>query len=170
MEKIKITALKEKLIGDKKNLAVLIIGLLGMLLILFSSFSDGEEARSEDDYFLSQMERDKKELTQLLSDVAGAGKTRVMISYESSEEVVFVADTQTDTAENKSDTKREYIIIDEGSDETGLVAKTIYPCVRGVAVVCQGGGNPIVKEQIISIVSALFDISTNKITVADMAG
>ncbi len=169
MNKNDFKAVRDKLLKDKKTLAVVAVGLLGMLTLLLSSFGGNEAEQTQEDYFLQQTERDKKELAQLISDVAGAGKTRVMITYDSSEELIFATDTDTSTAENKSDIKREHIIVDEGSDETGLVAKTVYPSVRGVAVVCQGGNNPIVKEQIISIVSALFDISTNKITVADMA-
>ena len=44
--------------------------------------------------------------------------------------------------------------------------KEIYPEIRGIAVVCDGGNNPVIKEQLVSILSALFGINTNRISVA----
>ena len=63
----------------------------------------------------------------------------------------------------------EYKIIDGNNNEEGLPLKVILPEIKGIAIVCTGGENPVVKEQIISSLSALFNISSNRISVAVMA-
>lgn len=93
-----------------------------------------------------------------------------MITYESYEETVYAYDKNENTdAQGEREFRSEYIVLDSGDKEDGMKVKVLLPEVRGVAVVCQGGGNPIIKEQIITAISALFNISSNKISVAVMA-
>ena len=99
----------------------------------------------------------------------------MLIMYDASEEYIYAKDTEEDTKtenENERDInyKSRHIIIKEDGDESGLRIKEIYPEVRGVAVICEGGDNPVVKEQIISALKALFDINTNCISVAAGGG
>mgnify|MGYP000724289646 CR=1 FL=1 len=46
-----------------------------------------------------------------------------------------------------------------------VVLKEIYPKVKGVIVVAQGGDNVEIKNQIISAVMSLLDLDANKIEV-----
>ena len=48
-----------------------------------------------------------------------------------------------------------------------VVAET-YPEVRGVLVICQGGDNPVVIQQISEGVMALFRVEAHKIKVMKM--
>ena len=43
--------------------------------------------------------------------------------------------------------------------------KSVYPEIKGVAVVCEGASDPVVREQIVSVITALFDISSKNISV-----
>ena len=65
--------------------------------------------------------------------------------------------------------EEKYIIVDTSQGESGLAIKIIYPKIRGVAVVCSGGDDPIVNSRIKSLVSALFDIGSNRISIARRA-
>ena len=47
-----------------------------------------------------------------------------------------------------------------------MLLKVIEPNIRGVAIVCDGGENAAVRENIINAVSAVLDIKTNKISVS----
>ena len=94
----------------------------------------------------------------------------MIVTYECYEETVYVYDAdERIQRDGDSDKSSEYIIIDTGDSEDGLKAKILAPKIRGVAVVCQGGNNPTTKEMIITAISALLNISTNKISVASMA-
>lgn len=162
-----ILSIKEKLKKDKKLLSALLVGILGLLLILFSQIGGEEktvDTKQQDNIVLTESELSQK-LEDIIEAIDGAGKCKSMITYDGSCETVYAADISEDDNQRES----EYIIIDSSGDEDGLKIKIIYPKIKGVAIVCQGGGNPVIKEQIISTVSALFDISSNKISVAQMA-
>ncbi len=162
-----------KLKSDKKTMAILIVAIVGMLLIMLSETgerdSKANEADNSSEYILSENEL-CEELENLIENINGAGKAKVMITFEASAETVYAADVQEKTTKDgEENITREYIIIDSSGGETGMKLKIISPEVKGVAVVCRGAKNPVIKEQIISAVSALFDISSNKISVAEMA-
>ncbi|MBO5859452.1 MAG: hypothetical protein J6R20_06710 [Clostridia bacterium] len=64
--------------------------------------------------------------------------------------------------------KDEYVIVDSGDGENGIVVRKTEPKIRGVAVVCQGGGNESVRAQIVETVTALLDISSARVSVVKM--
>ncbi len=158
----------KRLKNDKKALIIIAIGIIGMLIIMFVPTEDKPEVQKKDNKAQYEYSTDKiqQEVEMLIESIKGAGETMVYITYESDMENVYAANTDEKTDGNDAHFKRDYILTD---DENGLILKVLYPRVRGVAVVCKGGDDPAVKEKIYSVVSALFDISTNKISVAGMA-
>ena len=164
--------LLSKLRSDKKAMFIIAIGALGMLLILFSetgSETDDKSIADNTPLILSEIEL-AYQVEKFIENIEGAGKTKVILTFESFEETVYAFDKdETTSTEGKLDYKSEYVIIDAGDSEGGLKLKILSPKIRGVAISCKGGDNPIVKEQIITSIAALFDISTNKISVAKMA-
>lgn len=162
-----ITNLIEKLKKDKKLFTALIIGLLGLMLILISEVTPKDKDSDTQPVEIFTMTDDELccKLEEIIEKISGAGKAKVMLTYKGSYETIYAADIQ--ESENKIDS--EYIIIDTEKGESGLKIKVLSPEIKGVAVVCQGGDSPVIKEQIISVLSALFDISSNKISVAKMA-
>ena len=160
----------EKIKNDKKALLVITIGLVGMLLILASDISENDDIPEYTDRdFINEYEL-SSEVEKLIETIDGAGRCKVMITYNSYEETVYAFDkNENSNSQGEADFSGEYVILDNGDYEDGLKLKVISPEIKGVAVVCQGGNNPVIKEQIISSLSALFDISSNKISVAVMA-
>ena len=161
-----ISTFLEKLRKDKKTIFIILIGFLGMVLILFSP-NDSEKKKVVDQVETVNYNSDniQDEVEEMIESIKGAGKTKVYITYESDSEHVYAMNIDEKSDGSDLHYKSEYIITD---DENGLILKVIYPKVRGVAVICEGGGDPLVKEKIYSVISALFDISTNKISVTDM--
>ncbi len=161
-----------KLKKDKKALFTVLIGIAGMLLILLSEmpFFGGETKNTKDSgkvYFNQSLEEDTE---KLISEIKGAGKVSVMLTYEASEEKVWAKDKDVNVkSDGESDENEKHIIIDAAEGETGLAVKVIYPKVRGVAVVCTGGDDPIVRSEIKALLSALFDIGSNRISIARRA-
>lgn len=158
---------------DKKTAFTLILGAAGILLVLLSGFGNNEEtqkSKNENDITIMSEAELSDELEKLLGAIEGAGKVKVMVTFRSYGETVYAENKEANiSSDGETDSTDEYIIIDGTDGETGLRLKIISPEVKGVAVICQGGNNPIIKEQITSVVSALFDISSNKISVAVMA-
>ena len=173
MKPDEIMNLIKKLKTDKKTLVIFLIGFVGMFLVLVSDGSteknSGEEHNFVSNNILSESEL-AVQVEKLVEAIDGAGKAKVMITYKSYEETVYAhnSDESSDTS-GRNEFTSEYIILDTGDKEEGMKVKIILPEIKGVAVVCQGGGNSVIKEQIISAISALFNISSNKISVAVMA-
>ena len=156
---------------DKKVFAAVIIGLFGMVLILFSDFTatDEKSTISDDTSQIYGSEQLEQQLERFIGRIEGAGEAKVMISFESTQEKIYAKNTREVLKEDYSEYSKEYILIDSGSQESGLVEYTVYPKIRGVAIICNGADNPVVRQRIVTSVSALFSLSTNKISVAAMA-
>lgn len=158
--------------NDRKKLIILIVALLGIILIVISSFEDKtvtdvEETQlqtefSESDYTAAL----EKRLEETVSSLYGAGRSRVMVTLECDYETVYARDGSYSKDEASSDEKSEYIIIDSEQQEDGLVLKTVTPRVRGVAVLCEGGNDPYVCEQVSQMLLALLDLGSNSISVS----
>lgn len=175
--KIYCKAAVEKIKNNKKIFLILIVGLAGILLITLDSF----DTKRSDDMETYQEPTQKvdfdvyeEKLEAFLENINGVSGVDVMLTFDSSAESVYAVDSEqseSNADENKLERKYKYehIIVKNGSQENGLKQREIYPKVRGVAVICVGGNNPIIKEQIVSAVSALFDINSNQISVASKA-
>lgn len=185
LQKINGTSLWKRVVKDKKILLLLAAGIAGMLLLLATEFlpeqSDSaekagespEQAAEERQSYVAETE-DK--LAAIISSIAGAGRTKVMVTLENSEESVWATQgaqeresSGTDGGEKYSQEDEYVLIQSSSSEEGGLLLKIIQPRIRGVAIVCDGGDNVYVREKITSAVAAVLDISTAKISIAKMA-
>ncbi|MBR6785713.1 MAG: hypothetical protein IKM25_05630 [Clostridia bacterium] len=165
---------------SKKLMLVLVLFAAGLVALLFSELGQSREEKipqetttlqkaTAQEYVQSLEER----ITSIISSIDGAGSTRVMITLESGSEDVYLhnydygEDVDEDGAGNR-EVKNEYVVVDNSGEENGIVIRVEEPKIRGVAVVCEGGGNDYVKAQIISTVTALLDISSARVSVAKM--
>ena len=158
---------------DKKIMLIIILGIAGMLLIMLSE-SGGEKAeingRGDSEQIILSERELASDVERFIENIKGAGKAKVILTFESFEETVYAVDKDENvSSDGETDSSGQYVIIDNGSNEDGLKLKILSPKIRGVAVICKGGSSPVIKEQITTALSALFDISTNRISVAEMA-
>ena len=120
-------------------------------------------------------------LAAILSQVDGAGKVAVLITFKDSGETVVKSDitenTKTDgitgDGERLGEKKREEkVVFSKKSDGslTPYVTKTIYPEISGVLVLAQGASDAGVTVRLTEAVSAVLGIEINKIKVMKMEG
>lgn len=171
-------SLKSRL--DKKLLLVVFLLFSGMIMLLASELSDtGKTVSAEltQPTSVSDMQeysrRLEERLISIISSIDGAGSTRVMVTFESGGEDIYLHDSDygenaASDGKNSVERKDEYIIIDGSSGEQGIVVRRAEPKVRGVAVVCEGGGSEQVRVHIVDAVTALLDISSARVSVAKM--
>lgn len=172
MDKKKI----KELVQNKKNLFIIVIGVLGIILLFVSEMTGkdvSEKNEQDDNVTIEQLQlQTEKKLTELISSIDGAGQTKVMISLDSDGENSFAIDKSFDKSVNERSTEisndENYVVINRGSGSEGLKIKTVAPCIRGVAVVCEGGGDSVVKREITETVSAALGIGREKIYIAKM--
>ena len=169
----------------------LILGIFGVLLLVIampvekaqkkdSGMTQTQPAAEETTQQTGQERADdataalEKRLEETLSLIDGAGKVRVMITLKDTGEKVVEKDvtrrTDTDTGGNEnSDLSQSSVYEKDGSTETPYVSNEMTPQVEGVLVVAQGGGNSLVKQNILQSVMALFPLEAHKITIVKMS-
>lgn len=111
----------------------------------------------------------QESLEELLSQMEGAGKVRVLLTQARGEQVLYQTNEDTDTAENSSQLRVETVIL-SGSDrgETGLVQQVNPPEYLGAVVLCQGAGNAAVRLSVVEAVMSATGLTSDKITVLIM--
>lgn len=147
---------------SKKPMVLVMAGVLLLVLIFFSDITPSkndvpEESESNEITYVQEIE-DK--LRKIVSDIHGAGETEVMLTLDTSEENIYATDINED--------KYEYVVIKTSSDEGGLLLKIIQPKIRGVAIVCEGGDSYKVKNDIMSAVCSVLDISSSRVSITRM--
>ncbi len=157
----------EKLKKDKRVIILVGIGILGMLLLLFSE--TGTTAKKDSGEALPYGEKAEKELEErlesLLSGVSGVGRVKVMVTLDGTWESVYAKD-----GENKENgEKEEYVIIKEDGSSTGLKIRSVRPGIKGVGVSCDGADSASVRESVTSLVCASLGVPSNKVYVAKAA-
>ena len=87
-------------------------------------------------------------------------KTEEKNSHSSSD------DGETGDGEYREENKYVTVKRKDGSEDA-VLQKQIMPKIRGVLVVCDGGGNSVVKEKITQAVSGVLNISGGKVVVTN---
>lgn len=139
--------LKQMISNDKVRRMIIIAGIVGIALIFISTYVDFDVGNSkpEEEFsvttYSTQIESD---LQNVISQIQGAGQTKVLLTMENSVEYVYLDDSTTKT-------------------------KEIEPHIRGVLVVCEGGDDPVVVERISEAVTKSLDISTAKVCITKLS-
>ncbi|WP_432665219.1 stage III sporulation protein AG [Wukongibacter baidiensis] len=187
--------LKEKLgKGNTKQLighlaAIVIVCII--FLISYSVFFPKEESSEADNNVVEQVSVENKipetaysdsmedRLEKILNKIDGVGEVEVMITYETSTEVVpasNVTKSEQTTEENdkqggtrviKQENTTQNIVTVSSKDynNSPMVIKEIKPMIRGVIVVAQGAEDPMIKNELIEAVTTIFQIKSHKVKV-----
>lgn len=111
----------------------------------------------------------EKKLESVLSQINGAGNVSVMLSVEGSPELVYAVDSDTKVSTNNNGStttsSSSPIIVQTNGNSSPLILTENLPIVKGVIIVSSGANNMGIKLDILSAVSKLLDISTEKISV-----
>lgn len=155
--------------SPKAALAAAVVGIIGMLLILFSGGNESNEKKNEtvgsDEFRVQEYSEElTQELRRVLSSIEGVGSTEIMITFGGSESYSYASDTKEDEGRKES----EYVRMKSGSNEEPLLEKVGYPRVTGVIIVCQGGGSDRVRERVYEAVTTVFGIPSSRVCVEQM--
>ncbi|MGM9548816.1 MAG: hypothetical protein ACI3V5_03125 [Faecousia sp.] len=149
----------------KKYRYVLLVVLAGLLLM---ALPEGRKAEPEPETAVVETEirQDlQTDLAEILSQIQGAGRVRVLLTQREGEQTVYQADEDfTD-----SGARRDTVIL-TGSDrsQTGLVRQVNPPTYLGAVIVCQGAESASVRLSIVEAVASVTGLTTDKITVLKM--
>ena len=170
-------------VREMKREQWLICGLAGLLLLVIAApVKQKEQKKTQEKTTVSQTQEQtddqirqsyEKQLESVLSQVEGVGAVQVAVAMESTGkkqvEKDSPEDTSTSSEKGDSGTQRssqtvttgETTVYEDTGDggQTPYISSSTYPEIRGVIVVAQGGGNPVIVQQIQEAVIALFHVS-----------
>lgn len=171
---------------EKKKLKPLIalcgVCIVALLVMTFMPDNGEKETSAEKEVTSEQATKTKNEkkdleekLTEILSKINGAGDVDVMITFESSEEIVpaYNSNTTTETTKEQdssggertttSSTENKTLITSNSNDP--IVLKTSEAEVKGVIVVASGASDPKVKETLYKAVQTSLQISGHQVEI-----
>jgi stage III sporulation protein AG len=171
---------------------IVLAGLLGIALIFLSnalrqdkirSYSRSSPTAAEEQ---SSVEDYRTQLTQelghMLASISGVGRTKVMITLDGTEQYVYATDTDLvgrestrgegsgGNTDKQNNEKRSCILVKRGDgSQEPLTVGRLMPRVKGVLIVCDGGGSETVRQSVTDAVSAALDISETHICVSTLS-
>ena len=154
----------KNLIAQNKYMVLILA--LGLVLMAFPSRS--QEIPSSQPEVLPT-ESAQEQLAQILGQIRGVGRVRILLTVAQGEQTVYVYDENTsDTADSAAFRKEAVVITDSSRSQSGLVTQVLPPVYLGAVVVCQGGDQPGVRLAIVEAVSAATGLTSDKISVLKM--
>mgnify|MGYP003293751885 CR=1 FL=1 len=111
----------------------------------------------------SRLSRARKKLEEILKEISGAGKVRLLLTEEAGSENIY----QTDEGAEQSHLDT-VIVMNSQREELGLIRQVIAPRYRGAVVVCQGGDRAEVRLAVVNAVKSVTGLSSDRITVLKM--
>ncbi len=153
----------------KKYQYVLLILALGVFLMALPGRSEQPKEEASPPEPTCTQENLEDRLTEILTQMEGVGKARVLLTEASGAETVYQTDEDSTTSDASGSLRRETVILSgENREETGLVRRVNPPAYLGAVVVCQGADRPSVKLAVVEAVSNATGISADRITVLKM--
>lgn len=173
--------------NEKCRRIIIAAGLIGIALIFLSGFlKSGSSAQanasaSSQKTVTAEQYADRLEgdLEQILSNIQGAGNAKVLVTLEQTTEYVYATEEKKSSRNTQdksgSDSERTetndsgettYIVVrDADGSERALPVTEVQPVIKGVVVVCDGGDNPTVQQNITSAVTTALHISSIQVCV-----
>lgn len=186
MNKDVINGLLQKYNISKQTL-LFVMGLIGIVFIALAPSLSFHARRprevpvaqpTSEEYAKALEER----LGQLLEEVEGVGKVKVMVTLQGGYSYVYAKEAKSNNdrmedsraAESKKTQEKNileetYILVDGPSGKKPLITAQIEPEIRGVVVICQGGGSPVVAARVVETVKVALNISSAQIAVSQLA-
>ncbi len=145
------------------------VALIGILLILFGG-QLGKDEKKEDSTEAPDTKTAQEELESyqsyiearvksLCESVKGVENVTVAVTLSGNFEEIY--------AKELSDGNETYVVLGSGSNASALYISRKAPEITGIGVVCRGGGNDNVRQELLSLLSAAFKVPANRIYITE---
>ncbi len=168
-----ISRAKQFLLGDKGRKLIIGGAVAAMILLLLSTVSCGGSSGSSTNRHESAEQIEEKlenRLAELISCIDGVSDVKVMITLDVSSQTVYEKDESSshslsENGASGSSTQTEVVLA--GSGKEPVEVGTIQPEVRGVAIVCGGASDPVIREKVANIAAKALNIGMSRVYVTD---
>lgn len=164
---------------------IIIAGLIGIAFIFISGLFKGNTVSPNvsssqptvtAEQYAAQLE---SSITDIVTRIQGVGTAKVLVTLEQSKQYVYATEEKksNQTTEDKSgssttkneandNTETKYILVEDADGaQRALPITEVQPIVKGVVVVCDGGDNPAVQQNVITAVTTALNITTVRVCV-----
>ncbi len=173
--------------NEKARRILVLIGIGAIGLIFVSSYFSSSKKPAETQpaavqagittgEYTTQLEAN---LTRLVSGIDGVGEVTVMVTLEKGVEHIYATQEKksqqtTEDKASEQDVKNQaqnqvetsYILVkDADGSQRALSVTEVQPVVKGVVVVCEGGDNPTVQQNVTEAVTTALNISSARVCV-----
>ena len=165
--------IKSKLAKLPKN-ALIVIGLVAVVLVAVSEWHPLQKTADNEDKTARYAAELEKRLLVILQSMDGVGRCKIMVTLENGVESVYANEQSTEInrvdgdgkTTVRDDTQRKVVVVGSGSGRDGLLVTEIQPTVRGVAVICEGGGNQSVRKRVAETVATVLHITESRVSIS----
>ena len=152
--------------NGKFSWLILIVAAVGVVLLLWGGQDTAQKEEkseeiyspAEDELVLYQVYLEER-VKALCESVDGVFDVTVIITLAGGFEQNYATEL--------INGDEEYVIIGSGSSAQGLLLSRDAPQIAGIGIVCRGGSNAAVKQELTALISASFHISSNRIYIAE---
>ncbi len=146
-----------KFLKNKNNRLILIILIIGVAIMLSQSWQSKPQTVETAD-----VRREEEKLGEILSEIDGAGKVSVMVTYYGTSEKDIAYDVKTNSS-NGTKTGEDKKAVMSGGEP--MIVRETYPKVKGVIVTAQGAGSAAVRRRLTEAVTAALDIPEYRVCI-----
>ena len=154
---------------SQKIIFIFLLAAIGIFLLLFVAYGSGNKNQIKESEFEDSMNAEEyansveKNISELCEKISGVSDVHVVVTLEGGYNTVYAQNSQS----GASGYKNEFVLTGNGSSERAILVGYSTPQVSGVGIVCRGGGDPHIRSEMISLISATFGVSSNKIYVTE---
>ena len=169
--------LKAKLKLEKKVWLPVCVGILAAALLVLSevlpkSAAADTEVQMDASETEAYCEALEMRLESIIGSVSGAGRVRVMVTLAASGETEYATDVRSqidrETQRYAEDREAQYVLVDNGGTDDGIVLRKTAPDIQGVIVVCDGADDPLVTSSVTQAVRAALGVGADCVSILKM--
>ena len=150
----------------KKILLILIGAATGILLLLIGSgwFSTSKSSapaaatRTAEEELEDYRTALEKRVSSLCASVSGVGDVHVAITLAGGFETIYATEVRNGA--------EVYATVGSGSGAEALVISRNPPAIAGIGVVCRGGDDPAIRNELTALLASAFRVPSNRIYIA----
>ena len=140
---------------------------MAIVLLFLSTLTPQSEPQTVQQYTAEEtakLERElERRLTELLAEIDGVSSPQVMVTMDRTSERVFAEESKIRSGSGENSTESTLAL--SGSGKEALETSVILPKVRGVAVVCGGAEDIVIREKVVNTAARVLDIKVSQVYV-----
>ncbi len=152
----------------RKYAAAWIVLLVGMAFMILPDKKQVQESEEWSNPITEQISL-QDSLSDILSEIDGAGKVRVLLSKATGEEIHFQTNEDLSQDQDSLDRRLDTVMVTDGKrDQQGLIRRVDSPVYQGAVVLCQGADSAAIRLAIVDAIANTTGLTSDHITVLKM--